>query len=133
MGNQINFGTMKIRLEFLFRLLLTQNVTLYNKGLSEVDVQDFLSNMITEGSTIAFVYRRDHGFTHSEAELINNHGFGNVIADGFNSIARKIDRECAGLPITLTLGKKELIIKDGMSDLMKTIRELFKGKEVANG
>lgn len=133
MGNQLNLGAMKIRLTFLLRLTLRANDRMINEGRSQRLIETQLSEIISDGIHLIYKHRFDHGFSETENEIRNGIGIGNVILDEFIKISDEIVAECKGKPLSLTIVKRELIILAGIERLMKTLKELFKGKEVING
>jgi hypothetical protein len=55
--------------------------------------------------------------------------FGELVADGLNDITQKIIRETEGLPLTLTIGKREINLQEGLDELMERIEGFFSVKE----
>jgi len=132
MGNLLNLGAMKIRLTFLLRLTLRANDRMINEGRSQRLIETQLSEIISDGIHLIYKHRYDNAFSETENEIRNGIGIGNVILDEFIKISDEIVAECKGKPLSLTIVKRELIILAGIDRLMKTLKELFKGKEEIN-
>jgi ADP-dependent phosphofructokinase/glucokinase len=137
METNINFDAMRIRIEFLYRLtcmlFATPLANQQSEGrLSARSIDELASAVATQGCHLIFKHRRDDGFTFGPSE-IHSKAICQLIVSAFNDISLKIHEECEGLPITLTLGKTELCIIDGIDELMEQIKSLLTETEVSNG
>ncbi len=129
MGN-VNYDAMRIRLEFLYRILCE-----CNDADGFIDGHNASHFIATVSTQLICKHRVDGTFQISPAERNLWHGFGLLVAEGLNDITQKIIRETEGLPITLTFGKREITLQVGLDELMDRIKGLFASveREVSNG
>lgn len=134
MDKQINWEAMRIRIEFLYRIMNWNNVIGQRAmGLKAFELERINSLVATAVLQIAYTHRVDGQWTDSEQERNNATAISQVIAHEYMLISDNIMIECAGLPITILYIKQEGILQEGIDRIMKTVKELIEGKEVAHG
>lgn len=134
MDKQINWDAMRIRLEFLYRVLNWTNLIGQKvMRMRDEELQRVISLMATGGLQVAYCHRIDGQWVDSEKERNDATTISHVIANEFELISDNIRIECAGLPITLVYIRQEAMIQEGIDRIMSTLRELIEGKEVARG
>lgn len=134
MDKQINWEAMRIRIEFLYRIMNWNNVIGQRAmGLKAFELERINSLVATAGLQIAYTHRIDDRWTDSEKERNDATSISRVIAHEYMLISDNIMIECNGLPITLVYAKQECILQEGIDRIMRMVRELIEGEEVSNG
>ena len=129
----INFDAMRIKIEFLFRTLIAFNNDMQSTAqLNNEEITALASAFVLSGIKVVHFYRREDQFDLSNLDHIQ--GFlAEHIGDKFTEMSHKIYHACNGLPITLTFGKSQLIIEEGMDDIMDFLKGFYEDqKEVSN-
>lgn len=126
----INYTTMQIRLEFLFRMLnqlnLAANVEGFaaNSKLTPADFEDVCNIVATIGLNIVWINRNDDSIVLSREESINARGMSQVIADEFMKLSDKIKVSLDQVLPHMRTGRYEMEIRTGMEDIIAKIKTL---------
>lgn len=134
MDKQINWEAMRIRLEFLYRVMNWCNLIGQRQMRMSQEQLDVINSLVASaGLQIAYCHRIDGQWVDTEQERRDATTISHVIANEYMLISDNIMIECAGLPITLLYAKQECLIQEGIDRIMATVREIIERKEVANG
>ncbi len=127
MSRLINYEAMKIKIELTFRLLQTISNEMQHEQLPVGLIESELSKIGSLSIGLIYHHKLDDMIEMNSNQSANAHAFGVLVFDAFMNLQKKIANECNGLPITLSIGKKELIIRKGMDDLMDLIKKMHNG------
>jgi hypothetical protein len=122
----INFDAMRVKIEFLFRLVDALSVHYNREGIDEHLRNVQLSDIATFGGQIINRYRRT-----DNASIINQEEFEidreviKMIFEELETCINGINDAVEGLPITLSFGKREIMILESSDRLIQTLMTYY--------
>jgi hypothetical protein len=85
-----NYETLRVKLEFVFRMLVEYQYQLLKNVEHKYFVERQISEVANVSLALVYKYRKDGGFTVSEEEIVNATAFIPLVTDFFQTLDRKI-------------------------------------------
>jgi hypothetical protein len=126
--DKINYESMRSRIEFLFRLI--------GKQYSRTDsfppdaVKRLVSMITTDGINLIFLHRYDDKISFEASERKTQVEFAEIVIRYMNSI-RKAMQTLPPAPTEITIGNIEILIRDGINDMLNELKAFFERMEKA--
>jgi hypothetical protein len=131
---KINYDTMRIRMEFLYRTINMGGVIMNRSmKLSDNEQETVTSVLASAGLQVIYLHRIDGLLIENESEKRSAFAIAQVIADEFMRLSQKIHHACCGLPISITLARYEMMVQEGIDKILEIVKGLIEGKEAVNG
>jgi hypothetical protein len=132
---KIDYDAMRIKLDFLFRIIDTMNSEAQSEGVSHEIVTELLGNVLMAGTAVIHKYRTESGFTLNPQEAEACLAIGDYMLNRFVDLHSKIFEAVSGMPITLLIGKKELMIREGIDEMINWLKTFYAAgeRELSNG
>lgn len=126
---EINYTTMRIRMDFLFRVMLQVFKRNIKAGIPQELAEGDMAGLVAIGCSMIHRHRADDGFMISETEQQLGLKAYHLVVERFMAIINK-SRETSGLPITLSLGREEIYIREGIDSLIEELKALYGAEEL---
>lgn len=131
---KVNYDAMRIKLEFLYRLLnYTQATMRVQYKMSEADILPTTNLVSTIGLNLIWVQRAVPGEPVTIDASKKAQYICQIIADEMLGLAARIRIECAGIPTDEILVRSEQILQDGIDKIVRMIQDISEGKGVHHG
>lgn len=134
MDKPIDYNVMRVKLEFLYRMLNYNMVYARGKGYSQSGAEEINNIVATVGLNLIWIQRADPAAIVTRHASIAAVGPCQVIADKLIKLAESVrEKWDTTLPIKARVERYEEQIKSGIDEIIETIRGLVEGKEAAHG
>lgn len=135
MADLINFDTMRIRLDFLFRTIAMMHYACEAEKMPQRDMEHINSMLATCALHLVYKHRLDERFQDSEAERVNARAFSQLCVDHFMTASKKIHDATVGIPITIRINREEMLTRHVIDDLIDILKGMLtpEVKEVSHG